>query len=65
VRIPLYCVTSMDAARAALPDHHKALANWSKVQGFEAKAGQVLILPDGEGAIVAAAGMCVRRGWLA
>lgn len=53
-RIPLFCVTSLDAAKSVLPDHETALVNWSKAQGFEAKAGQLLVLPNGDGAIVAA-----------
>lgn len=52
--IPLYVVTSMDAALACVPDHASALTNWAKAQGFEAKAGQTLVLPNGEGAVLAA-----------
>jgi len=52
--IPLHCVTSLDAAESMVPDHREALANWSKAQGFEAKPGQLLVLPNGDGAIVAA-----------
>jgi leucyl aminopeptidase len=51
--MPLFCVTSMDEARGALGGKGAALDNWAKAQGFEAKPGQVLVLPDGDGAIVA------------
>lgn len=51
--ISLFCVTSLDEARAAVPEHGTALDNWAKVQGFEGKAGQVLVLPNGEGAMLA------------
>ena len=51
--IPLFCVTSLDEAKAAVPDHGIALDNWAKVQGFEGKSGQVLVLPDGAGAMLA------------
>lgn len=59
-RIPLFCVTSMEAAKAALPGHENSLMNWSKAQGFEAKTGQILVLPDGDGAVVAAFLGCER-----
>ena len=58
--IPLHCVTTLEEAKIALPDHTKALDNWAKVQGFEAKPAQVLVLPDGEGAIVAALLGCAK-----
>lgn len=51
--IDLFLVTSLEAAYAALPDHEAAIANWAKVHGFEAKPGQVLLLPDAHGAIIA------------
>lgn len=51
--MPLFCVASMDKARGALEGKGAALDNWAKAQGFEAKPGQVLVLPDGDGAIVA------------
>ncbi|MFK7793370.1 MAG: M17 family metallopeptidase [Devosiaceae bacterium] len=51
--ISLFCVSSMEAAGAALPNHATALANWAKAQGFEAKPGQSLVLPNGEGAVLA------------
>ncbi len=52
--IPLHCVSGMEAAMACLPAHETALANWAKAQGFEAKPGQVLVLPNGDGEILAA-----------
>jgi leucyl aminopeptidase len=51
--MPLFCITSMDEARGALGGKGAALDNWAKAQGFEAKPGQVLVLPDGDGAILA------------
>jgi hypothetical protein len=52
-RFRSHCVTTMEEARELCPIKGKALDNWAKAQGFEAKPGQVLVLPDGEGAIVA------------
>lgn len=53
VAIPLHVVTDLEEALALLPGQHEALTNWAKVQGFEGKAGQVLVQPDGTGAITA------------
>ncbi|MEM6712537.1 MAG: leucyl aminopeptidase family protein [Pseudomonadota bacterium] len=53
--IPLYVISSLEEASALLePDACEALGNWSKAQAFEAKPGQTLVLPNGQGAIVAA-----------
>lgn len=49
--IPLHVITSLDEALILMPDQTEALTNWAKVQGFEGKAGQVLVQPDGNGAI--------------
>lgn len=51
--IPLHVVTDLGDALTLLPDLTDTLTNWAKVQGFEGKAGQVLVLPDGAGAILA------------
>ncbi|GAB5509054.1 MAG: M17 family metallopeptidase [Hyphomicrobiales bacterium] len=51
--IPLHVITDLGDALTLLPDLTDTLTNWAKVQGFEGKAGQVLVLPDGNGAIVA------------
>lgn len=53
VAIPLHVVSDLDEALALLPDQGDAVTNWAKVQGFEGKAGQVLVQPDGTGAITA------------
>ena len=52
--IALHVVTGADAALAAAGRHGDAYTNWAKVNGFEGKPGQVLLLPDGHGAILAA-----------
>ena len=51
--IPLHFVPSdtLESWREALPS---AQANWLKVNGFAAKAGQVAVIPDDNGAILAA-----------
>lgn len=53
VSIPLFVVGSLDDALAFVPEHSDALTNWAKVHGFEGKASQTLLLPDGSGAITA------------
>ncbi len=58
--MPLFCVTSMDQAREVLAGKAAALNNWAKAQGFEAKPGQVLVLPNGDGEIVAVLVGCKR-----
>ncbi len=51
--IPLYCIDGLEDACAQLPKHTLAIQQWAKVQGFEGKPGQVLVLPNGDGAIIA------------
>lgn len=51
--IPLHVVTSLDEALSLAPDQTEALTNWAKVQGFEGNGGQLLVMPDGNGAMTA------------
>lgn len=53
VAIPMHVVTSLDEAAPLAGDQADALSNWATVHGFEGKAGQVLVMPNGQGAITA------------
>lgn len=59
---PLHVVTSMEGARSALAEHAMPMEAWAKVQGFEARPGQVLLVPDGRGQVAAALVACETSG---